>query len=663
MAEVFVAAFPESVAHVAGTLRTTRGLQDMFALVLEAEPEAVQVAEEGGRVAGYVLSPTSTKRLRSVAWWRGYALRAAWRWLTGQYGVRWRGLITALEGKLAFWRNARVGVRCEARILSMAVHPDFQGRQLGKRLLEAGLAYLEGKQVPAIRLEVRPDNGPARHLYEQAGFEPVGSYADAQGPWLVMIKRTGAGTCRRGKRRWILWGLLLLAAASSVSTFLANRPFYLANLLLRAQMQFLPVPDPGQRVLIMAPHPDDETLGCGGLVQQAMGAGAQVYVGLLTQGDASDYAVWYYERGVLRRPEEYLALGRTRERETRAALRVLGVPQDHLFTFGYPNEGLEKLWEPEWWLPGTPWTSRRTQLAANPYEGTVSPGAAYCGSNLLADLHLVLERVKPDLIMVTAPMDAHPDHWAAYDFVRLALEQLELRGERRRPRLYGYLVHRRDWPAPVGYRPQTLLKPPADHVDRRGVEWWALPLEEEEVARKTRALAMYRSQAPQLDRVLLSFLRHNELFCEVAPEPYGRSQVILTEPTRDQPALKRHPGGDIAALRMRASPAGATATLSMAGRLDTRLTYSLLGHSPQARGPVVWQATVRSGRGSLSWVEEGVLHSRPLAVAEGEGEMTFVLPAELVYGRVLLIEAYTLWGRRYLDHTTTRVVRLGPGED
>ncbi|WP_017539713.1 PIG-L deacetylase family protein [Nocardiopsis halophila] len=43
-----------------------------------------------------------------------------------------------------------------------------------------------------------------------------------------------------------------------------------------------------QRILIFAPHPDDETLGCGGLMHRAKAAGAEVYVQFMTVGDTAD---------------------------------------------------------------------------------------------------------------------------------------------------------------------------------------------------------------------------------------------------------------------------------------------------------------------------------------------------------------------------------------
>ncbi|MFD0774454.1 PIG-L deacetylase family protein [Streptomonospora algeriensis] len=43
-----------------------------------------------------------------------------------------------------------------------------------------------------------------------------------------------------------------------------------------------------QRLLVIAPHPDDEVLGCGGLLHKAKTAGAEVYVQFLTVGDTAD---------------------------------------------------------------------------------------------------------------------------------------------------------------------------------------------------------------------------------------------------------------------------------------------------------------------------------------------------------------------------------------
>lgn len=43
----------------------------------------------------------------------------------------------------------------------------------------------------------------------------------------------------------------------------------------------------GEKTLILAPHADDEVLGCGGLIRRAVSLGKEVYVIILTDGSAS----------------------------------------------------------------------------------------------------------------------------------------------------------------------------------------------------------------------------------------------------------------------------------------------------------------------------------------------------------------------------------------
>lgn len=44
-----------------------------------------------------------------------------------------------------------------------------------------------------------------------------------------------------------------------------------------------------QRLLVIAPHPDDEVLGCGGLISRVKAAGGAAYVLIVTVGDAPQY--------------------------------------------------------------------------------------------------------------------------------------------------------------------------------------------------------------------------------------------------------------------------------------------------------------------------------------------------------------------------------------
>ena len=77
----------------------------------------------------------------------------------------------------------------------------------------------------------------------------------------------------------------------------------------------------GRPVLIVAPHPDDESLGCGGLIAQLCQAGTPPRVVILTDGTGSHPGSAAY-------PPERLRT--VREAEAREAVRLLGLPADRI---------------------------------------------------------------------------------------------------------------------------------------------------------------------------------------------------------------------------------------------------------------------------------------------------------------------------------------------
>lgn len=62
----------------------------------------------------------------------------------------------------------------EAEILSIAITPSRRGRGLSRPLLDYHLRSLAGLGARAVFLEVDEHNGPARRLYDGAGFREVG---------------------------------------------------------------------------------------------------------------------------------------------------------------------------------------------------------------------------------------------------------------------------------------------------------------------------------------------------------------------------------------------------------------------------------------------------------------------------------------------------------
>jgi len=98
-------------------------------------------------------------------------------------------------------------------------------------------------------------------------------------------------------------------------------------------MRDLPVRDldaiiGGGNVLILAPHPDDESLGCGGLIAACCAAGRPPCVLVLTDGVGSHPRSVSYPPAVLRA---------TRETEARNAVAALGLGPDRIAFLGLPD--------------------------------------------------------------------------------------------------------------------------------------------------------------------------------------------------------------------------------------------------------------------------------------------------------------------------------------
>lgn len=62
----------------------------------------------------------------------------------------------------------------EGHILNIAIHPDYQGRGLGRRFVDYLCQLARERGANTIFLEVRPSNHAALSLYESMGFNQVG---------------------------------------------------------------------------------------------------------------------------------------------------------------------------------------------------------------------------------------------------------------------------------------------------------------------------------------------------------------------------------------------------------------------------------------------------------------------------------------------------------
>src|SRR5579862_1543499 len=129
-----------------------------------------------------------------------------------------------------------------------------------------------------------------------------------------------------------------------------------------------------KRVLVIAPHPDDESIGCGGALWQHTSGGDCVIVVFLTSG----------ELGLKHLPPEQA--WRIREGEAEAAGKVLGVQR------------IEFLRYPDWYV-----CDRIAELSQ-----TLIP---------------ILKRETPDVIYLPHAREWHPDHQAALPAILGALQQ------------------------------------------------------------------------------------------------------------------------------------------------------------------------------------------------------------------------------------------------
>lgn len=130
----------------------------------------------------------------------------------------------------------------------------------------------------------------------------------------------------------------------------------------------------GERLLVLAPHPDDEAIACGGLLALHARDGREALVAILTDGARS-------ERGDL--TEESLV--EARREESREGLRRLGGPEPRFL--GLPDRSL---------------SGSEESLAA-----------------AIADL---IREFRPDLIVSPSPLEIHPDHAATARALAAALQ-------------------------------------------------------------------------------------------------------------------------------------------------------------------------------------------------------------------------------------------------
>lgn len=155
-------------------------------------------------------------------------------------------------------------------------------------------------------------------------------------------------------------------------------------------MSHAPLIDASTRLLVVAPHPDDESLAAGLLIQRCLAAGGEVDVVLLTDGDDNPWPQRWLEKRVFIGAEGRRRWGARRRLEVAAALGRLGVGPERLHAQGW-------------------------------HDMQVTAQLRRHHADAVASLRSVIERVRPSLVVIPDLGDRHPDHGAAHVIARLAL--------------------------------------------------------------------------------------------------------------------------------------------------------------------------------------------------------------------------------------------------
>lgn len=156
------------------------------------------------------------------------------------------------------------------------------------------------------------------------------------------------------------------------------------------------IPDLSLSALVFAPHPDDETLGCGGTIIRKKAASAALKIVFMTDGSRSHAALMDEETLRMRRQQEAIA-----------AAETLGVAANDVTFLGFGDGRLGQ-----------------SQVAAIDRVCT------------LLKAHLPAE------VFVPHPLEPPPDHVVTYQIVMTAIQQLSLSTT-----VYAYPIwYWRHWP-------------------------------------------------------------------------------------------------------------------------------------------------------------------------------------------------------------------------
>ena len=199
-----------------------------------------------------------------------------------------------------------------------------------------------------------------------------------------------------------------------------------------------------KRILVMAPHEDDEMLMAGGVMNRAVANGDEVYVVYATNGDYSG-----------------VDHGKLRIRDTVNALNTIGVPTDHLYFLGYADNGgmgvgqyttafTDSFVYNIFIADDNKVISSRNgvtktygdESVRNDYHYLMTgEHASYTRANFLADLESVMKSVNPTDVYMTSRYDMHYDHAYFGLFGNEAIKNIQKENDKFQPTVHEAIIH------------------------------------------------------------------------------------------------------------------------------------------------------------------------------------------------------------------------------
>ncbi len=196
------------------------------------------------------------------------------------------------------------------------------------------------------------------------------------------------------------------------------------------------------RILVIAPHPDDDVITSAGVIYSAVKRGEPVKVVFMTNGDLYGTAIGYQREG----------------EAVNAQVNNLGPVENDLMFLGYPDGHLETIYD-SYLASNDRYTTSFGQSTTYGNRGLgrsdyhyykFGSHALYNRYNIVQDLQTIIQTFKPDHIYTTSEYDHHSDHSTTYLLLKMALAAVSSADPNYKPVVHKTIVwsgHEDIWPA------------------------------------------------------------------------------------------------------------------------------------------------------------------------------------------------------------------------